>query len=196
MGKPTLSDFGGSNYPKRRKQNLVKANVLSFRCRDCLTLRYVLPRELMRAARPRCLGCGGPLEETEASHKRHLEKMDSVRAVRCGERLPAQIRSPKKLPKCLSCGTVYPDGLGLCGHLRRNPSCRQSYVIEGWWGEYDGMRVLQGTGFAFQLIPDDPWLVTFLSIDGEETTVRVRSKRGATKKVREIAGLQMLQNGT
>ena len=36
------------------------------RCLSCGTIRKVLHREWIRAARPRCLACGGPLE---ASHK-------------------------------------------------------------------------------------------------------------------------------
>src|SRR5687767_10679686 len=105
--KPKLTDYGSSFYPGKRRANRVKENVLSFRCRDCKKMRYVLPRELIRAARPRCLACGGPLEETEANHERHLEKMETVRALQTGEHAPEKTRS--KQPVCRSCNTKYPD---------------------------------------------------------------------------------------
>lgn len=189
MGKkPTLSDYGSSKYPRRRKKSKIKSNVLSFRCCDCQTVRYVLPRELIRAARPRCLACGGPLEETAASHERHLEKMEAVRAMRTGDRRPAQTRV--KNPVCRSCGAMYPSTSSLAGHLRRNASCRQSYVRNGWYGEFQGMMVIQGTGSVVQGIPRTRGTVAFLTIDGEYGSVKARGKQGAKRVVQEIAGLQ------
>lgn len=189
MGKkPTLSDYGSSKYPRRRKKSKVKSNVLSFRCRDCQTLRYVLPHELIRAARPRCLACGGPLEETAVSHERHIENMEAVRAIRTGERRPKQTRHKK--PVCRSCGAVYPATSSLTGHLRRNKSCRQSYVREGWWAEFQGMKVLQGTGSVVQGISRKRGTVAFLTIDGQYVSVKVRGKLGAKGIVQEISNLQ------
>jgi len=187
--KPTVSDYGGKSYPGGRQTRLKKSNVLSFRCRDCKTVRYVLPHELGRAAQPRCLACGGPLEETETSHERHLERTEAIRAIQSGKRSLEQKRTSKKNPVCSSCGAIYSDGTGLAGHLRRNNSCRQSYVTAGRWGEYKGKKVLQGTGVASQVISEHPWSVTFLCVDGEFATVNVRGKQGAHRIVQQIAAL-------
>ena len=44
------------------------------KCRDCGNRRLVLKREWLRAARPRCTACGGPLENSYAARKQNLLK--------------------------------------------------------------------------------------------------------------------------
>ena len=54
---PTVGDHGGKSYGQARQTEVRVTNVVSMRCRDCQKLRYVPPRELDRAALPRCIGC-------------------------------------------------------------------------------------------------------------------------------------------
>lgn len=173
MGKKTvLSDYGGSLYPIRRRTRRIKKNLLSFRCRDCKTLCYVLPRELYRAARPHCTSCGGPLEETEPSHKRHLEKMEIVAVRKEG----ASVKIPrKKYPTCRTCDVSFPDASSLSSHLHRNETCRQKYIMEGWWGKYKGFHIFQGTGQAYASAPGSA-IVKFMTTDGEFRSFTVTGK--------------------
>jgi hypothetical protein len=186
MGKPVISDHGGSSYPQRRRFKLDKARTLSFRCRDCKVVRFVLPHELNRAAQPRCLACGGTLEETEASHKRHIERIEVVRAMETKERPPEQPKARK--PVCQSCGASFLDAHSLSGHLRRNILCRRSYISAGRWGEFRGHSVLRGTG-CVRTCPSS-WFITFLTIDGEEVEISGLGKKAAHKLVGEITALQ------
>ena len=112
MGKnPSVKDYGGASaHGRRRRTRISKETIYSFRCLDCAKLRYVAPRELGRAARPRCLHCGGPLEETAVSNKRHVERTDNVRRAKIGdtggneEQLDEYVKSLGRFRVCRSCG--------------------------------------------------------------------------------------------
>jgi len=183
--KPKLLDFGGHSYPRRRKsERTVSKSIMSFRCFNCQTVRYVQLRELGRAARPRCLACGGPIEETTASHERTLEKLGALQEAKTGLILP---KSSRYYKKCLSCGTNYADVASMSMHLKINSSCRDKYICEGWWGEYQGYEVLRGTGDPFEVIFGD-WRVKLLTIEGEFVSVKVRGKGKAV--IRKINSLE------
>lgn len=144
MARPRkMRDFGGYSYERGSRRSLFsRDNEYSFRCLDCGTLRYVLPRELRRAARPRCLRCGGPLGETETSQERHVAREDAAR-VASGESGPAD--SPEPGVRCKECGAKYRDAAGFAVHLWQSVECRNYY----WTGQpvvvINGLRVLQGT---------------------------------------------------
>ena len=42
-------------------------------CLDCGAKRKVTHKEWIRAARPRCRACGGPLEASQAASKEHAK---------------------------------------------------------------------------------------------------------------------------
>lgn len=46
-------------------------------CLDCGKRRTVKHREWIRASRPRCLACGGPVEPSEAAKDDHRESLDA-----------------------------------------------------------------------------------------------------------------------
>lgn len=50
------------------------------KCRDCGTRRQVWHIEWIRAARPRCRACGGPLQQSEASAKEHAAHRDAKKS--------------------------------------------------------------------------------------------------------------------
>lgn len=122
-----VSDFGGNRYGKRaRVSKATKENTQSFRCRDCDKLRYVTPRELLRAARPRCLGCGGTLIEGVASARRTLgTKTERKEAA---AKTKDAIDEAAKLCKCWSCGFSAVSPATLAGHLSYDRMCRRDYV--------------------------------------------------------------------
>lgn len=74
MGKSHVSDYGGSNVGRRvayRKSFKIGEGLESYRCLDCHKCRFVSRIEWTRAARPRCTACGGQLDETKTTAKRH-----------------------------------------------------------------------------------------------------------------------------
>jgi len=46
------------------------------KCLNCGETRKVSHREWIRAARPRCLACGGPVEPSTAAHEEHIDHED------------------------------------------------------------------------------------------------------------------------
>lgn len=61
---------------RKRKPNL---NKVRLRCRDCKAYRFVYLGEMYRAARPRCLECGGPVEESASGHDKALAAREAAR---------------------------------------------------------------------------------------------------------------------
>lgn len=45
-------------------------------CRDCGAHRRVDHREWIRASRPRCLACGGPVEASNQAANEHVDRED------------------------------------------------------------------------------------------------------------------------
>jgi len=132
MGKtPRVGDYGGNAPLRRRSTSRAKVvdKVLSFRCRECESLRYVAWKELGRAARPRCLKCGGTLIETSPSESRRVERLDAL-AIARGERDGDE---PKKVYRdefkaCDECGAKFSPSKrdferDLLLHLNINPTC-------------------------------------------------------------------------
>lgn len=185
--KPTLRDFGSDVYPRSQRTPCVQENVFSFRCRDCGTLRYVLPKELDRAARPRCLVCGGPLEETKESHKRHLERVEAARSIQEGAKTRGVSQHKHR---CQSCHGVWNEAKDLVGHLRRNAACRKRYLEAGRFGSVTDREVFQGTAYAIHVVPDSlRWSVACLGTDNEHVTFPVIGQKKAKVLVREVANL-------
>ena len=178
-----VSDYGGMAHNRGEPYvtERTKANTLSFRCRDCKTLRFVTRRELNRAARPRCLRCGGPLEETKETHDRRLDQQQALEMAKSGVHGPV---GKKGRHPCGVCHAAWPDARGLGGHLRRSTNCRRQYILNGWWGMFESRKVLRGTAYSMY-----GWCVSFLTIEGEEAS-KPTSKESVKKKViREIAKL-------
>lgn len=127
---PNVHDYSGDNYGRSpRKTKLSKEHVKSHRCRDCNTLRYVTPLELTRAARPRCLACGGTLVEIEVSIKRELGgKLEQKNRAKLSAKSLAEIRES---PKCWSCGFVADSPQFLAVHLVNHSECRYEYKADG-----------------------------------------------------------------
>lgn len=46
-------------------------------CLDCKTHRRVYHREWIRASRPRCLKCGGPVEISNMAREEHLAHQEA-----------------------------------------------------------------------------------------------------------------------
>lgn len=146
---PTVRDYGGVGgrlRPYGRKTKLRKENCYSFRCRDCSKLRQCSHWEVNRAARPRCLDCGGCLIETEPSEKRHVARMDNM-AIAKGtkseqtvgvkrKRLSKEARAVAHV-RCPGCNAGFTDttGYGKCtahehleSHLKANIECAAEYA--------------------------------------------------------------------
>ncbi len=73
FGNSFVTDGGGNNYNRPgfgRKVDRRSSVVSSYACTDCGTLRYTTKFEWTRASKPRCLKCGGPLDETKATVKK------------------------------------------------------------------------------------------------------------------------------
>lgn len=122
---PSVKDYGGLAYGiRRRRTKLAKENVFSFRCLDCGAVRYVVPRELGRATMPRCLRCGGFLEDTQASRQRRIAKADTLRIAR-GEAGPAGLAETGV--RCKSCGAKFRGTSFLALHLTQAAECLHHY---------------------------------------------------------------------
>ncbi len=92
MGKnPSMKDYAGNCYVtgKRKRTKIGSGKTQTFRCLDCGVMRHVSRLERNRAARPRCLACGGPIEMTMAEEKRTLGTKKSV------ERSRSEIKPPQ-----------------------------------------------------------------------------------------------------
>jgi ribosomal protein L34E len=103
------TDFGGSNYRRPRKRTFDPHRDVTLRCLDCDRLQYVLLAELHRAARPRCIACGGPLDETEATRER-----------RADDQLSVQLSDAEP---CLGCGRLFHGIDALRLHLLVSDAC-------------------------------------------------------------------------
>jgi len=51
------------------------------KCLDCGERRIVYHKEWIRAARPRCLRCGGPIEPSKAAAKEHTVHYDGKKDI-------------------------------------------------------------------------------------------------------------------
>lgn len=133
-------DYGGNSYggaPYRSKPG----STLSFVCRDCQTLRYVSRRELRRASRPRCLRCGGPLLETDATAEKTMSDATASNAKALNESAPY----PKGHCRCWGCDVAYRKNFYLGKHIEETASCREQYSIKGKVTELAGARYYSGT---------------------------------------------------
>jgi hypothetical protein len=121
MGRATVADYGGNHYGGRpRFAKVTKTTAVSLRCPDCNTMRWANRLELARAARPRCLECGGLLRETEAARKR----------ARGPRPAPAP---PRATDRCRACGAGFFGAPMLAAHLRREAAgCLAEYRAEGY----------------------------------------------------------------
>lgn len=116
---PTVSDYGGKHYGGpagvvtkcSEKQD-------SFRCLDCGTLRYVNRREWYRASRPRCLKCGGALDDTDAT----------IKKVRGTIKPPPPLSVPRR--RCEGCGKAIDSHKEMIAHLSPDSECRRLYSCE------------------------------------------------------------------
>jgi hypothetical protein len=81
---------------------------LSLRCVDCGKLRFSTTREVMRASRLRCLGCGGLLVESQASEFRSR--------VLAEQRYGASPLDASRDIPCPSCPAMFRTGVALQLH--------------------------------------------------------------------------------
>jgi hypothetical protein len=115
------SDYGGNRQrtTHRRANYGDNAGQVSMRCLDCESLRYVAPLELARAAQPRCIKCGGPLEEIKASKKRRGMPT-------------SKIAEHKTVARCRGCGAAIGSPFLTTDqafriHLTSRPDCERYY---------------------------------------------------------------------
>jgi hypothetical protein len=155
---PTVGDYAGHAWDRHRgaRKRSSKETTTSHRCRECGTLRYLTALQLNRAARPRCLGCGGTLVETEAVLDRTRDRRRSRIVLE-----PAT--------KCKTCGRGFALVDQLAAHLTLDADCRREYLREDyviWAGIH---RALAGT-----LQPErigNLWAVVGLNADGGTITI-------------------------
>lgn len=170
-----IFDYGG-NRPSvrhRRANYGDSAGTVSMRCLDCDKLRYVTPKELQRAARPRCLCCAGPLEEIDVSRKRRgLTKKAKL----------AIASASKKTPRCKACGVKVPDfgrgqvAAGLALHMTGSRDCLRYYVDSGYVREICGFRVIAGTERS-EKVGSMFGIQAMLTSGAERVVLRNRTKR-------------------
>lgn len=130
------NDYGGNRVHGSPGRHAVgRGSRHSMRCRDCGTLRYVLPVELRRAASPRCMACGGPLEQLEVDRKRMG--------------LPKRIepsRSTKLVTRrCPACGVPIRHNRDLAAHLVATLMCREYHGRERLVFPWQGAMVIPGS---------------------------------------------------
>lgn len=117
---PNVNDYGGYAYGRRRSTARTKDTTISMRCTDCGKLRYVTQRELDRAARPRCIGCGGPITEISVSRERRevddtpLYRQPTGRCFACGaslgmvaQKIPLELATHLSSPDHTDCAAEY-----------------------------------------------------------------------------------------
>ena len=189
MGKnPSVKDYAGNNYVRgsRFRTKLKKENVGSYRCRDCGTLRYVAPMEWRRAAKPHCIRCGGPLEETPESEKRSLgTKTERKRAQQSFELEKAQAKAQ---PQCRGCGARFHDRSFLAQHVALDTDCRLEYRVSRI---NRSTACLGGTAYVHRAPGAyKPWFVQALNAANGELLVveRFQRKMDAEEMVSIING--------
>lgn len=165
MGKksPTHRDYGGDGHGRRsgiHRSRLVSKGMISMRCLDCDTLRFLSSQELHRATCPHCLACGGCLEETKQQLKREGRS-----------RVAPSPRSPTN--RCCACGArlTARKQNGLFVHLQYQSECRRYYVAEGHTA-IDGTigPYFPGTGMIIKEV-GRKWAVWVIDILGQQVTL-------------------------
>jgi hypothetical protein len=170
----SVSDYGGGNY-KRGRISGGGPNTRSMRCVRCQTLRYVLNRELSRAARPRCLKCGGAIEEIDVSRERQgLLKKEAFQK-EYAKKVP---EDEDKVIRCVGCGMSFrameraidrPLEEYLTVHLEGNPTCTDAYAEEDSIIDMGGKRLaIIPTIHPYKFMPQE-WRVCGISPNAEKT---------------------------
>ena len=179
---PSVKDYGGDHYVsgRRGRTRLNKENTASHRCLSCGALRYVLPRELRRAARPHCLRCGGALEETAALQRREY-----------GTKTERKRKRPYASPaqRCRACGLAlgadffhFVDTIGAAygRHLASSQECQAYHVKEKHLATIGGAVYFQDTlRVTRQGSGTRPWTVLGMLVSGEERLIAAFSIRRA-----------------
>lgn len=168
---PFIDDYGGNSYGGRRRTRAGSGSHQSFRCRDCQKIRYVHRRELARAAQPRCLACGGTLEETESEQKRHKQERKQV--------IERQFR-------CRICGVAMGP---FCNdstmrHLMSSGECRQELFRDGWTmacGAFFGTLTINRLETSHKR-----WEVRGVVLDGRDISIgRFHTQTAAKQFIRD-----------
>lgn len=133
MSGPVVSSYSGHACERRRGYagKVGNGQTRSHRCADCGSLRYTMPKEWNRAAKPRCLGCGGRLIETAVSSKRTIgmTPRETKKAVRAFHN---QVKESVRYTQvCWSCGQRFELRLGLATHVSFSRTCRYDYGKDG-----------------------------------------------------------------
>lgn len=161
-----VDDYGGNAYGGRRR-NKRSSSLVSMRCRDCQTLRFVSPRELTRASSPRCMKCGGPLEELDVSRKR--------------QGLPAVAKAMKTrrsaTRRCPACGSAIDNNEFLYRHLLCLPDCVEYHRAEGKCLAAAGsdVHIIPGTVHIIRTTGSRPWRVMAVTSEGGIVELRKES---------------------
>lgn len=133
--KPYVADYGG-NCHRGRTKTTTFGRTRTFWCLDCKTMRHCVPNELNRAAKPRCLKCGGPLEETKASTKRQLGTLGTPKERKQRQDdFAAARKTVAEGCKCQSCGASFGGPRMLAHHLRDESACAYDYKADKLVGE-------------------------------------------------------------
>lgn len=152
-------DYGGNAHGGKPYRN-PPGSTLSYQCRDCRKVRYVSRRELNRAAKPRCLGCGGPLVETNTTAEKTMSEATAENAKALNEAAP----DPNGHCRCWGCELAFRKNYYLGKHLEESESCRQQYKIKNKLNEVSGGLFYAGT-FAMLKQDDNKIHVVALSAD-------------------------------
>ena len=151
-------DFGGDSYGKKPRR-IKPGSSLSFRCRDCSKVRYVSNLELNRASRPRCLGCGGPLMETDATAEKTMSDESAQNAKMLNESDP----DPRGNCRCWGCDLAYRKNYYLGKHLEESESCREQYRIK------EKIAIVSGRFYAgtFTMLKQDDKKVHIVALSAD-----------------------------
>lgn len=142
------NDYGGNGYGRRPRSTKVRiGSTRSYRCRDCDKLRYLSNRELQRAARPRCLECGGTLIETVAEERRTVGTPTARK--KAAEDMAETLAAVRKTPRCLKCGAGYISEDYLQDHVVLSAECREEYCRSSDLKLC--RRIARGTAFCRQI---------------------------------------------
>jgi len=126
-GHPSIIDFGGDSYEHPRRIRRSKDNMRSFRCMECNSTHFHTLLEASRSAAIRCLSCGGPVEETEESKKRHLNRLHASKHAKDSAKNDEH-NNRKTTNVCACCGSKWTDMNALMYHATRNTPCLTHYA--------------------------------------------------------------------
>jgi hypothetical protein len=151
---PSVKDYKGNAYVRRRRYRTKLRDAKSYRCLDCHHHCFLSDMEMRRRARPHCMRCGGPLEQTDATKKKAAREVGGRRAQQAlDDRVDRGIAQARRIREqkcwCDNCDQGFETPFALGEHLRECSWCRQKAAL---------VRALAGTAFAVNVYRDALWI--------------------------------------